>query len=329
MTRPPGDQHDYLWDKSGPADPDVERLEKLLAPLAHDAPLDELRLYRRRRRWPWLVIGGGLVAAAAALLVWWRQPEPPQVVARCTNGFAFTARGGTVANAGAAMATGVLCVGGVLDTGAHEADLKIANIGAAELGAGTRVRLDQTTAERHQLYLERGRMHARVDAPPRLFAVATPSAHVTDLGCEYTLDIAASGAGTIAVQSGKVELATSSGAIVVAPKGTHAHLLAGRRPSLPVVDGASAVLVAAVEEYEHGAHDGIDRVLSSAEERDAVTVANLAQLVPASERRRVLDRLAQLVPVPQELTVDDVVGEPAFWEMWFDEVILQHLARNP
>ncbi len=31
---------DYLWDRSGPADPEVARLEQLLAPLAHDRPLD-------------------------------------------------------------------------------------------------------------------------------------------------------------------------------------------------------------------------------------------------------------------------------------------------
>ena len=34
---PVGD--DYLWDGSGPPDPEVARLEALLSPLAHDAPL--------------------------------------------------------------------------------------------------------------------------------------------------------------------------------------------------------------------------------------------------------------------------------------------------
>src|SRR5262245_26572989 len=103
MTKP-GD--DYLWDKSGPADPDVARLEKLLAPLAHDAPVDELRVYKaRRRRWPWLAGAGVAVAAAAALLVWWRLPREQEPPVACTNGFSFSARGGgTVANAGSAMA---------------------------------------------------------------------------------------------------------------------------------------------------------------------------------------------------------------------------------
>jgi ferric-dicitrate binding protein FerR (iron transport regulator) len=316
MTRP---DDDYLWDRQGPADPDVARLEQLLAPLAHDAPLDERRR-RRRRRWPIAAIGAAVAAAAAVAIVWWRWPDPQPVIA-CTNGFAFT-RGGTE--------RGVLCVGSVLDTGAHEAELAIANIGKAELGAGTRVRLDQTSAERHELYLERGRLHARVDAPPRLFAVATPSANVTDLGCEYTLAVDASGAGTITVQSGKVELATgTAGAVVVAPMRTHARLLPGRRPGLPVVDGAGQALEAAVAAFERGAADGIDRVMAAATPTDALTVANLAELVPPAQKRRVLDRLAQLSAPPQELSVDDVLADHALYEMWFDDVILQHLTNIP
>ncbi|NVB79150.1 MAG: hypothetical protein HOV81_12185 [Kofleriaceae bacterium] len=48
---------DYLWDRSGPPDLDTKELEELLAPLAHDAPLDELRVARGRQ--------GELVRAAA------------------------------------------------------------------------------------------------------------------------------------------------------------------------------------------------------------------------------------------------------------------------
>ncbi len=44
--------NDYLWDRSGPPDPDTRQLEELLAPLAHDAPLDELRLAKGRRADP-------------------------------------------------------------------------------------------------------------------------------------------------------------------------------------------------------------------------------------------------------------------------------------
>ena len=41
--------NDYLWDRAGTPDLETKWLEELLAPLAHDAPLDELRLAKGRR----------------------------------------------------------------------------------------------------------------------------------------------------------------------------------------------------------------------------------------------------------------------------------------
>jgi hypothetical protein len=40
---------DYLWDRAGTPDLEIKWLEELLAPLAHGAPLDELRLAKGRR----------------------------------------------------------------------------------------------------------------------------------------------------------------------------------------------------------------------------------------------------------------------------------------
>ena len=153
---------DYLWNRSGSPDPDVERLEKLLSPLAHDAPMNELR---RKRRAPWFVLGA-VVAAAAAVVIYLALPRSQSPACRGGEGFAFAGVGGSVSCGGTAVAHGVLPVGGELDTGAHEASLTIADIGTAQLGKQTRVRLDRTDRERHQLALERGHMHAKVNAPP-------------------------------------------------------------------------------------------------------------------------------------------------------------------
>lgn len=317
---------DYLWDRSGAADPEVARLEQLLSPLRHDpaaTPLDEVRVARtskRSRLRTIMIVGAAAVAAAAVIAIWqWPRSEQP-VVATCSNGFQFTARGGTVAVEGTAVAGGTLCVGRTLDTGTSEAELAIADIGHAQLGTNTLVRLDRTSAQRHQLYLERGHLHARVAAPPRLFAVATPSADVTDLGCEYSLDIDATGAGSIVVLSGSVELQTATGSVVKMLAGMHARLLAGRRPSLPLIEKANPQLVAAVEAYEHGAPDGLARVLAAATPADAITVMNLDKLVAPADKRIVYERLAQLSPIPQQLTIDEVIGDPDFLDMWFTDV---------
>jgi ferric-dicitrate binding protein FerR (iron transport regulator) len=325
------EQDEHLWDPSASPDPEVARLEALLSPLKHDQPLDELRVRRRRNRTPWVIaIGVAVAAAAAVILIVRRAPAPSEGVA-CggTTGFAFTARGGSVACGGAATERGVLPVGGVLDTGTNKAELTIADIGTAELFEGTRVRLDRTEAsERHQLHLERGRMHARVSAPPRIFAVTTPGTSVIDLGCEYTIEIDAKGQGSIIVQSGMVELESRPDALIVAPAGTTTHLLAGRRPSLPISDGASEVMRAAVADYERGDLAAIDRLLANAQQVDAITIANLVVLAPMTQRAAIFARLADLVPPPEGVTVEMAATTPAKWSLWRDEVVVAHQSER-
>lgn len=321
---------DYLWDKSG-EDADVARLEKLLAPLAHTAPLDELKL-RKKSRLSIFIVGGVLAAAAIVTIVVWPRdpaPRPPRTYA-CgahASGFAFTARGGGVACGGSNVPAGVLPVGGTLDTGPHEAELAIADIGSAQLSPRTRVRLDATSPDRHQLYLERGKLHAFVSAPPRIFAVGTPNGQVTDLGCAYTLEVDAAGAGSIVVESGMVELEAANGRVLVVPAGASARLLAGRRATLPLVTGASSQLAAAVNDFHAGVAGARDRVLASATASDAITIANLARIASTDERRTVLDRLSQLFPPPQSMSVDDVEHLDLF-DMWFDEVVFSQIAAH-
>ena len=349
---------DYLWDPKADVDPEVARLEQLLAPLRHQAPLDErseetgggvptgsaggaggraprgvdeLRLRRKRTRVPVVLGIATAIAAALVAVVWWRtSPSDPQHVACAgTTGFKFIAKGGDVSCGDAAMATGELPIGAILDTGAHEAELAIAQIGTARLGTNTRVRLDRTSHDRHQLYLEHGHIHARVSAPPRIFAVATPSVQVTDLGCEYALDIDATGAGSIHVVTGKVELESGTGALVVVPAGSHARLLRGRRAGVPLSDRAGARIEAAVRDFEGGVANTLTGVLEAATIEDVVTVANLVELVGAYDKRRVLQRLSELVPAPQGLTIDEALADRALFEMWFDEALLVHLGVSP
>lgn len=319
---------DYLWDRRGPVDPDVARLEQLLSPLAHHAPLDELRLRRRRRMAPWL-LAGVAIAAAAIAVVWWRWPTDREAsgvtetyaCGAAASGFAFEALGGPVACGGTATPGGILPVGPVLDTRTSEAELVIADIGRARLGPETRVRLERTSAERHQLFLERGRMHAKVNAPPRIFAVTTPGASVVDLGCEYTIEIDERGAGSIAVQTGKVEIEGSGGPLVVLPAGTGARLLPGRRAGLPLVSDAPSALVDAVRAFDDAAPGATARVLAAARAEDAFTVANLAMFV-RDDRRSVLEKLAQLSPPPTGVTVESALADPQHLAQWHGEILL-------
>src|SRR5690349_14186754 len=96
---------DFLWDRSG-EDPEVARLEALLSPLKHDAPLDEVRVRRRRRAWIPFVLAGVAAAAIVAVIAWPRgQNERERYSCGAqASGFAFTSRGGNVACGGASVA---------------------------------------------------------------------------------------------------------------------------------------------------------------------------------------------------------------------------------
>ena len=320
---------DYLWDRSGPPDPEVQKLEKLLAPLRHEAPLDEVRM-RRKKRPPWLIVVGVAVAAAAAIVLFIALPKD-QDACGSGEGFAFTGVGGKVSCGGARVAKGVLPVNVLLDTGEHEASLTIANIGSAKLGKQTRVRIDRTDKDRHQLALERGSMHAKVKAPPRLFAVTTKHTEIVDLGCEYTIEVDDQGAGNICVQSGLVELATKVGGIVVAPEGTCAAVLAcqpaatvacdpGQRPGLPHASNARPAWLALVRAYERGEPGSFEQLLAAAEDRDAITLVGLASIDPRA--RAVLERLMELSPPPDaEITVDSALENPEHLAVWRRDIV--------
>jgi hypothetical protein len=65
-----------------------------------------------------------------------------------------------------------LSVGESLETdGSSRAKINVADIGEVDVGPNSRVRLIETRATKHVLALDRGRMHAVIDAPPRLFFV--------------------------------------------------------------------------------------------------------------------------------------------------------------
>ena len=71
-TQDPQDDPDYLWDKSGEPDPEITRLERLLAPFGHDgAPLEipsraQAVKTARPTRWRLAAVAAAAIAAAAA-----------------------------------------------------------------------------------------------------------------------------------------------------------------------------------------------------------------------------------------------------------------------
>ncbi len=204
---------------------------------------------------------------------------------------------------------GRLRVGEWLETdSASRAEIAVANIGQVEVEPNTRVRLVETRLTEHRLELERGTLHARIWAPPRLFFVNTPSAVAADLGCAYTLEVDDEGRGLLHVTSGFVALETDARSAIV-PAGAACLTQPGAGPGTPFFEDAPEGLVEALARLDfENDRAALDAVLAGARARDTLTLWHLLSRVSADDRARVYERLASLAPPPEGVTRDGIVG---------------------
>ncbi len=264
---------DYLWDRSGPPDADVARLEGLLARYRHRA--------RPRRRLVLVLAAAAAVVAAAVLLFPREEASAWEVTWLEGSGDAR------------------LAVGSWLDTGNARARVTVADIGRVDLDPNTRVRLVSTNEREHRLDLRRGKLHALVYAPPRLFLVDTPAATAVDLGCAYTLEVDDHGAGLLHVDAGHVELEGRDGTTSFVPRGASCRI-GGGGAGVPWFEGVPEGLLDPKGE-------GLAAALLISRSRDALTLWHLLARVDLDRRANVLDRLAALAPPPPEAPRDAVL----------------------
>ena len=219
--------------------------------------------------------------------------------------------------------SGRLAVGEWLETDASSrAKLNVADIGEVDIGPNSRVRLLRTRSTEHRLALERGRLHAMIDAPPRLFIVETPSATAIDLGCSYTLEVDDAGRSRLHVTSGWVALELK-GREAIVPAGAVCVTEPGKGPGTPYFDDASADFRAALTrlDFQGGGAKDLNVVLAEAREYDTLTLWHLLSRLRGEERARVYDRMASLVPPPKRVTRAGVLKlNRAMLELWKQEL---------
>ncbi len=218
-----------------------------------------------------------------------------------------------------------LSEGARLETGPGErARLEIGSLGIVELDPDSRLRRVRGHGTEHRLALERGRMHALILAPPRQFVVETPSAVATDLGCAYTLEVAPSGDGMLAVESGWVAF-ERDGRETFVPAGARCATWRDSGPGTPYHSNASEPFVSALARLDQPSTNAIARtaalevVLRLARSEDAFTLWHLLTRVANHERSAVLERLVMLAPLPEGITRERVFAlESAALDAWWD-----------
>jgi hypothetical protein len=311
---------DYLWDKSGEADPEVERFERALGVFAQPSPAPPLRIpslrlssLSRTSRWIGVaLLAASVVMTAGAITLAFRfRPMQPALSA---TAWAVTKDGGRSS----------LPVGGWLETGERErASFNVANIGEVVLEPRTRLQLLSTRDGDHRLALARGTMHARIWAPPNQFFVETPSTLAVDLGCAYTLAVDDEGAGLVSVLVGWVGFKWRDRESFI-PAGSACATRPGIGPGTPYNERVSPAFREALStiDFSPASPDranALSIVLSEATERDEVTLWHLLSRVPAPDRDSVFERLAALVAAPAGVTRDGIrAGDKRMLDAWWD-----------
>jgi hypothetical protein len=309
---------DYLWDRSGTADPLIERLEQVLASFRHEArsgapeawtggpPVLAARTAAQRWRWQWLPLAAGLALAAGAM---WLVLIPRRM--EQTPGCLIVSATGSAAVDASTLNTGArLYPGAWLTTGPDgTVTLSIGTIGSVTVSARSRLRLVESEAHSQRLELARGVIEASITAPPRIFVVETPSATAVDLGCQYRLEVEDDGTALLEVSLGRVALERGETVAIVPREArcrTRPALFARPGPGLPHFDDASERFKAAVTLYEAdpASESAIAMMLDEARPRDSLTLWHLLQRIGQPQRQRVLERTLALVPLPDDVDRD-------------------------
>lgn len=205
--------------------------------------------------------------------------------------------------------TGTIRVGQQLVTDAtSRATIAIGIIGQVNVEPNSRLRLMKATMTDHRLALDRGTIHARIWAPPRLFFVETPSATAIDLGCEYDLAVGEDGSGVLHVTSGWVAL-EHEGRESVVPSGAMCITRPGHGPGTPFEEDAPEKLRRALEQFdfEEGRTSALETIMAEARAADAMTLWNLVFRAGMEDRGKVYDRLVNLVTEPEGVTREGVL----------------------
>jgi hypothetical protein len=338
------DRSDYLWDRSGAPDPEVQHLEEILGTLRHRGSLPPLPTRREashsvvsaRTTQRHLRVVFALTAAAVVCLVagaWWF------AAVQHRTGWAVTRLAGQPVIDGKAVdENGRLMRGTWLETGeSGKARVSVGHIGRVDVDPNTRLQLVQSRGREHRMALEKGTIHAVIWAPPKFFVVDTPSAVATDLGCAYTLQVDSSGAGLVRVTSGWVGF-EYKGRESFIPQEAVCVTRPGVGPGTPYYEDAPVGYASALTILDFGAAGdaartgALETVLSAARKRDALTLWHLLTRGTMDERQRVYDRMATLVPPPAGVTKDAVLREDrratdlwwnalgldnaSWWRMW-------------
>lgn len=270
---------EYLWDRSGPPDSEIVRLEELLEPLRWQKPS------RKSSQWRRMWIG---IAMAAMLLVGVGIGLQRMLTRGPVTSWRLSVDNGE---------TNAVRAGQVIETrAAGRATVESELVGRVEIEPQSRLQLVPGHEERFAL--DHGTIHALIWAPPAQFVVDTPAAKAVDLGCQYSLQVSGDGGGLLTVETGWVAFQWRDRESFI-PAGAACRTRLGHGPGTPYFLDAPEGLREAVRQFDvTGEPAALQRVLWGARRQDGLTLWHLLLRTQGSQRGEVFDRFARLVTLP-------------------------------
>jgi hypothetical protein len=218
---------------------------------------------------------------------------------------------------------GKLAVGQFLETDANSrARVQVANIGNVDIAPNTRVQLVGTKSTEHRLSLEKGVLHAKILAPPRLFIVDTPSAVAVDLGCEYTLEVDKDGNSKLHVTSGYVAL-ERGGRESIVPAGAIALTKKGKGIGTPFSEDASEAFQNALAsfDFQNGGTRALETIFKESNFYDTISLWHLLSRTRKTDREKVFDALSKYVKPPAGTTRAGILRlDKKMLDQWWTEI---------
>lgn len=333
--QPPVTGGDYLWDRTGTPDPEVQKLETVLLEFRHNRPAPVLPEQALRTPWiflsglRWLPAAGAAAAVALTIFVTFlmlsNSHSQPSTASWDVSRLSGTPRIGRSPITGGSGKR--LSVGQVLETDDHSrASLQSSEVGQIDIDPSTRLRLVSMNQQLKRIALDRGTIHAYIWAPAGQFVVDTPSAVTVDLGCAYTLHVDDSGAGLLRTTLGWVGFKLNHHESFI-PAGAACATRPKVGPGIPYFEDASPEFRAALTRFDfedvtpQQRSDDITVLLAQARVRDSLTLWHLLSRVDGSQRQRVFERLKQLAPPPVGVTREGILRlDQPMLDRWWNEL---------
>jgi hypothetical protein len=334
---------DYLWDASGTPDPEVQRLESLLAEFRHtECPLvlpAETSVAASKPHgllvpFPWLPRLAAAAVVLLALVIPFFLPSmrvaPPAIGPSWEVSNLEGAPQIGSQSISSHQSAAKLYVGQTLTTNSSSrASLSEDDLGQIQIDPNSRVRLLQSGPNHKRLQLDVGTIHAAIWAPPGEFVVDTPSAIAVDLGCAYTLHVMPDGSGTIRTTLGWVGFHLN-GRDSFIPAGAMCSTRPKVGPGTPYFEDGSESFREALHTFDQAEPDSpaasaaLHAILSQARPKDGLTLWHLlSRTEPGNERAEVYARFAALVPPPQGVTREGILHlDPHMLDLYWNALDL-------